>query len=178
MINEERSKLKTAQKRFRREVCFINRTKPDHTATSPVSPVRPPQGNTSPLNHQRRTVQSLMVPEVAGTTISRTISSFCFPLQSNDRSTFSKRRFYFFFLFSFFGGNDVTETLKPPQHVIIFFYCISTEKKSFSPDHQSLPLCLSHTTRLCEKYCFEGKHLPTTKCIHWHHFKLFHPANW
>lgn len=29
MINEERSKLKIAQKRFRRGVCFINLTKPD-----------------------------------------------------------------------------------------------------------------------------------------------------
>lgn len=169
MINEERSKLKTAQKRFRREVCFINLTKPDHTATSPVSPVRPPQGNTSPLNHQRRTVQSLMVPEVADEYKTNTVRSlyqirdwepfqaFVF-LTVQEQKHFFKAQILFHFTFSEKCNRNAGTTVA--RHY--FSYCISIEKKSFSPDHQSLPLCLSHTTRLCEKDLFEGKHLPTT----------------
>ena len=144
MINEERSKLKTAQKRFRREVCFINLTKPDHTATSPVSPVRPPQGNTSPLNHQRRTVQSLMVPEVAGTTISRTISSFCFPLQSNDRSTFSKRRFFFFF-FSVFSEETMWQKRWNHPSTSLFFLLYINWKKNLFHLIINLCRCVYHT---------------------------------
>ena len=146
MINEERRKLKTAQKRFRREVCFINRTKPDHTATSPVSPVRPPQGNTSPLNHQRRTVQSLMVPEVAGTTISRTISSFCFPLQSNDRSTFSKRRFYLiFFSFQFFRRKRCDRNAETTLARHYFFLLYINWKKNLFHLIINLCRCVYHT---------------------------------
>lgn len=171
MINEERSILKTAQKRFRRGVCFINLTKPDHAATSPVSPVRPPQGNTSPLNHQRRTVQSLMVPEVAVECSWISISNkgtknhikllFFFTVQWRKHFIKAQILFHFIFSFQFFRRKRCDRNAETTLARHYFFYCISVEKK-ISPDHQSLPLCLSYTTRLCEKYCFEGKHLPTT----------------
>ena len=178
MINEERSKLKTAQKRFRRGVCFINLTKPDrccnlasiactstpgqHLSTkSPKTDSSEPYGTRSGRNNHFKNHFKLL---------------FSFTVQWQKH--FFKAQILFFFSFQFFRRKRCDRNAETTLARHYFFYCISTEKKSFSPDHQSLPLCLSHTTRLCEKYCFEGKHLPTTKCIHCHHFKLFHPANW
>ena len=88
-----------------------------------------------------------MVPEVAGTTISRTISSFCFPLQSNDRSTFSKHRFYLiFFSFQFFRRKrcDRNAETTLARH-FFFFYCISIEKKNLFHLIINLCRCVYHT---------------------------------
>ena len=146
MINEERSKLKIAQKRFRRGVCFINLTKPDRCRNLTSIACTSTPGQHLSTKSPKTAVQSLMVPEVAGTTISRTISSFCFPLQSNDRSTFSKRRFYLiFFSFQFFRRKRCDRNAETTLARHYFFLLYINWKKNLFHLIINLCRCVYHT---------------------------------
>ena len=164
MINEERSKLKIAQKRFRRGVCFINLTKPDrcrnltsiactstpgqHLSTkSPKTDSSEPYGTRSGRNNHFKNHFKLL---------------FSFTVQWQ-KHFFKAQILFNFFFFSVFSEETMWQKRWNHRSTSLFFFIVyQLKKKSFSPDHQSLPLCLSHITRLCAKYCFEGKHLPTT----------------
>lgn len=131
MINEERSKLKTAQKRFRRGVCFINLTKPDrcrnltsiacastpgqHLSTkSPKTDSSEPYGTRSGRNNHFKNHFKLL---------------FSFTVQWQKH--FFKAQILFFFSFQFFRRKRCDRNAETTLARHYFFYCISTEKKIF-----------------------------------------------
>ena len=132
-INEERSKLKIAQKRFRRGVCFINLTKPDrcrnltsiactstpgqHLSTkSPKTDSSEPYGTRSGRNNHFKNHFKLL---------------FSFTVQWQ-KHFFKAQILFNFFFFSVFSEETMWQKRwNHPSTSLFFFYCISTEKKIF-----------------------------------------------
>ena len=141
MINEERSKLKTAQKRFRRGVCFISLTNPDrcrnltactstpgqHLSTkSPKTDSSEPYGTRSGRNNHFKLL-------------------FSFTVQWQ-KHFFKAQILFNFFFFSVFSEETMWQKRwNHPSASFFFFYCISIEKKNLFHLIINLCRCVYHT---------------------------------
>lgn len=146
MINEERSKLKTAQKRFRRGVCFINLTKPDrcrnltsiactstpgqHLSTkSPKTDSSEPYGTRSGRNNHFKNHFKLL---------------FSFTVQWQ-KHFFKAQILFFFFSFQFFRRKRCDRNAETTLARHYFFLLYINWKKNLFHLIINLCRCVYHT---------------------------------
>ena len=146
MINEERSKLKTAQKRFRRGVCFINLTKPDrcrnltsiactstpgqHLSTkSPKTDSSEPYGTRSGRNNHFKNHFKLL---------------FSFTVQWQ-KHFFKAQILFIFFFFSVFSEETMWQKRWNHPSTSLFFLLYINWKKNLFHLIINLCRCVYHT---------------------------------